>query len=152
METQADENCTRGDGSSYDDFSGFRWLAAPPEGAPRVRNDFFLNTMVNWTGLVEIASSLRSIECTMLEPITYGHSHMIRQIKFRDGLSWIARLAMPPFNFNKDEDYLPTTDYWSREKEQSMQSQCDTMIFIAENSNVPIPRLFHYSTSTANPT
>jgi len=137
---------------AHANFSGFKWLGTPPEGAFRVRNEFFRDSMVNWSALNDLAASLRSTGCMMLESIGYGHSHMIRQIKFVDGVSWIARLAMPPFNFNENEKYLPKLDYWSRNDQLRMQSECDTMSFIKEKSTVPVPRIFHYSTTPANPT
>jgi len=110
MATNYDEDISKHRKKSAPDFSGFKWLGTPPAGAFRVRNDFFRDSMVNWSALNALAASLRSTECVILESIGYGHSHMIRQIQFVDGVSRIARLAMPPFNFNENEKYLPKLD------------------------------------------
>jgi hypothetical protein len=133
-------------------FAGFKWPASPAYEPFRIRNQYFRDTMVNWASLCDIAQSLRQTDCHIEDRIGYGHSHMIRLIVFTDGVHWIARLPMPDINRNVEDKFLPKThDYWSADNVLSMQSEIDTMSFISENSEIPIPKVYAYNTGTKNP-
>jgi hypothetical protein len=131
-------------------FGGFQWPESPSYEPFRVRNQYFHDTIVNWTALREMARCLRGTDCRVEARMGYGHSHMIRLIVFEDGVRWIARLPMPEINRNVEDKFLPSEDYWSAQDVLDMQSEIDTMSFISENSQVPIPKIFAYNTSPKN--
>ena len=52
---------------------------------------------VKWDVLASLSSSLRNgISCHFGERFSIGHFNMVRQIVFADGISWVARLRLPP--------------------------------------------------------
>ena len=54
---------------------------------------------VKWDELVSISSRLRhGISCQLGEKYSIGHFNMVRQVVFADGISWVARLRLPPLD------------------------------------------------------
>src|SRR6266480_1484877 len=52
---------------------------------------------VNWGVLASRSSDLRSgIPCDFGKKYSIGHFNMVRHILFADGVSWVARLRLPP--------------------------------------------------------
>lgn len=136
--------------SQRERFAGFKWPAFPTYQPFRVRNQCFHDTMVNWNVVCDIARNLRVMRCQLEAPVGYGHSHMIRRIAFTDDVYWVIRLAMPDICRDASTNYAPSKDYWSQEKALDMQSEIDTMCYIAEHTSIPVPKIFAYDTTANN--
>lgn len=75
------------------------WIGADayePGGEWHARAMAFLDE-IKWHVLVSIASRLRGdTPCHLDAKFSIGHFNMVRRIVFSDGVSWVARLRLPP--------------------------------------------------------
>lgn len=76
----------------------------------------------------------------------------MREIVFDDGEHCIARVGIPAVNFNREEEYVPTllSHSWSATKTKMMQSELDTMSFLREHTDIPVPHVFTFDTTATN--
>ena len=81
----------------------------------------------------------------------------MREIVFEDDVHWIARVQLPEVNPDASEKYIPKPVGFGWTVEQhvenaaKMQSEVDTMCYIREMTDVPIPRVFFADTKVDNP-
>lgn len=58
---------------------------------------------VKWDRLAMIASSLRNgVPCKLKENCSTGQFNLVRHIVFQDGISWVARVRLPPLELLLD--------------------------------------------------
>jgi hypothetical protein len=100
---------------------------------------------VNISILQDIASQLRDgLPCACLEQSendNFRAYNLVFNLQFVDGIVWIARLpaicrAIRPFN---DKVY-----------QQTMQSMIDTMLFVDQNTSLPVPRIYGFDVTCEN--
>lgn len=83
--------------------------------------------------LCNIASTLRSgVDCQVSEQFTFGSENVVREIVFKDGIVWIARL------------------YFRDVPPDMVKSEAITMQYVKKHTTVPVPDVFAYSTSCDN--
>jgi hypothetical protein len=107
---------------------------------------------INWAALCILASEICGIPCTIGDQCGFGGRHVVREIVFDNGEHWIARVGIPAINSNKSDNYIPTplSCSWSAAKAHMMQSEIDTMSFIQECTDIPVPCVFAFDTSATN--
>jgi hypothetical protein len=77
---------------------------------------------INEHALRVYASSLRSNQpCEISGEYSVGTCYAVRKIRFEDGLEWIARFRMPPYDGEAENKELVRSE---------MESELDTMMFI----------------------
>lgn len=77
------------------------------------------------------------IDCELLPDIGLGYNHLVRVLKFTDEVRLVARLLMPHLTDaqnNSDGDAV----------ESSVLSEVQTMIAVAQNTNVPVPKIYAF--------
>lgn len=108
---------------------------------------------IDWKALRMAAEKVRAIPCAVGEQYTLGGSHVIREIVFDDDVHWIARVRMARINKNADEHYIPKQvhDFWTDALAAEMQSEIDTMSYVREHTDIPVPQVYSYDTTATNP-
>ncbi|KAF1948850.1 hypothetical protein CC80DRAFT_540719 [Byssothecium circinans] len=72
-----------------------------------------------------------------------GGRHIVRRIELpNDGKSWIARIPTVPDPFVSEFDGR----WWTSEQQFTMESEIATMNFIAQTTDIPVPKVFGYKT------
>lgn len=79
------------------------------------------------------------IDCELLPDIGLGYNHMVRVLKFTDEVKLVARLLLPNLT---DAQNNPDVDA----VESSVLSEVQTMIAVAQNTNVPVPKIYAFET------
>jgi isoamyl acetate esterase len=104
---------------------------------------------VDLQGLRSIASGLRDgLNCTISEKYTCGAYNLVFEIVFDDGVSWIARLrSASPMQVVSQEFVFESPTY----KLHIMESEVATMRYVRENSTIPVPEIYAFDTTSANP-
>lgn len=52
---------------------------------------------VKWDTLASLSSNIRhGIPCSFGEKYSIGHYNLVRRVVFADGISWVARIRLPP--------------------------------------------------------
>ena len=76
----------------------------------------------------------------------------MREVVFDDDVRWIARVGIPAVNMNKDEHYIPTPlrHTWTTLEATEMQSEIDTMLFVRQNTDIPVPGIFAFDCTCTN--
>lgn len=76
----------------------------------------------------------------------------MREVVFDDDVRWIARVGIPGVNMNKDEHYIPTPlrHTWTTFEATEMQSEIDTMLFVRQNTDIPVPDIFVFDCTCTN--
>lgn len=127
-------------------FSGYRWTyhSSQQEGPRRARTDQFLET-VDWHSLQQYAAKKHDgVACKVLPEIGLGGVHVVRIIEFDNGIRWIARLRLPPFDSSDGVGNSPTM------MELREQSEYTTMSLVRKMTNIPIPEVHAVETSKHN--
>jgi len=76
---------------------------------------------------------------------------------FEDDVHWIARVQLPDVNPDASEKYVPKPVGFGWTKERyvenaaKMQSEIDTMAYIRDMTDVPVPQVFFAETKVENP-
>ena len=121
-------------------YENYQWEGLPPgieDGPYRQRIQEFLDR-INWVALCHYASKIHNHEdCTINPRFTMGGRHIVRQIDFRRGTRWIARLRM-------------TTPTNEDEGSRLLQREVDCISLVKERSSVPIPAVYGYIASAKN--
>ena len=119
------------------EYENYMWEGLPADiedGPYRQRIQGFLDR-INWVALCHYASKLHNDEdCTINPRFTMGGRHIVRQIDFRRGTRWIARLRMTTHT-NEDEG------------SRLLQREVDCMSLVKERTSVPIPTVYGYVAS-----
>jgi hypothetical protein len=107
---------------------------------------------IEWAALCKLATDARDVPCVIGDQSGFGGRHVVREIVFDDGEHWIARVGIPAVNFSKEENYIPAplSHSWSTTKAKIMQSEIDTMSFLREHTDIPVPRVFTFDTTAMN--
>jgi hypothetical protein len=136
------------------DFTNFKWRTTTGIGSEpyRVRASTALE-YIDWHALATAAEESRKIPCKVGEQYGLGGRHVVREILFDDNVHWIGRVSIPSVNFNAEENFVPkpVTHVWTADEAAEMQSEIDTMSFVRERTDIPIPRVFTYDTTATNP-
>jgi hypothetical protein len=133
-------------------FTNFKWATFSDSSEPyRVRYSKSLE-YIDWDALCTIAKDLRSIPCAIGDQYGFGGRHVVREVLFDDDVHWIARVAIPGVNMNMDEHYIPTPvrDTWTTLEAKEMQSEIDTMLFVRQNTDIPVPDIFAFDCTCTN--
>ena len=83
--------------------------------------------------LCQLASNLHGgVDCQVSEQFTFGSENVIREIVFKDGNIWIARL------------------YFRAVEAGMVRSEAITMKYVKEHTTLPVPDVFGYNASCDN--
>ncbi|KAI4114291.1 MAG: hypothetical protein LQ345_004909 [Seirophora villosa] len=104
--------------------------------AARIRTQ---NAKLSGTGTVRRLQMLR-FSCKVVMSPLYGSFNILLPIRFRDRVQWLLKL---PGN--------GTYDQWDEQSARALTSEVMTMKLIYNNSSVPVPRIFGFNVTTANP-
>ena len=122
------------------EYENYLWEGLPSDiedGPYRQRIQGFLDC-INWVALCHYASKLHNDEnCTINPRFTMGGRHIVRQIDFRRGTRWIARLRM-------------TTPTNEDEGSRLLQREVDCILLVKERTSVPVPTVYGYIASAKN--
>jgi hypothetical protein len=99
------------------------------------------------------ASNLRQkIPCRVVfDEVIAGGQHMVLKIKFRDGVTWLARFRFP--NCEQGDDHVCVGGYSqqrSAECQAEMESEIATLKHISDSTSVPVPRVYGYDLCQEN--
>jgi len=133
-------------------FTKFTWATFSDASEPYgVRASKSLE-YIDWDKLCAIAKDMRNIPCAMGDQYGFGGRHIVREVVFDDDVHWIARVVIPGVNTNKDEHYIPkpVRNTWTRLKEMEMQSEVDTMLFVRQHTDIPVPDIFAFDCTCTN--
>ena len=90
--------------------------------------------------------------CKFGQQYGFGARHVVRELVFDDDVHWIARVNLPEMNPNTDENVSnPISFSWTPASAAAMQSEIDTMSFVREYTDIPVPHVFFYDISAINP-
>jgi hypothetical protein len=116
----------------------FRWTGQHDEQS----KETFFHT--DWDGVLDIAKRLSGDStCAYQGDYHAGGRHIVRRIEVpkQDEL-WIARIPTIPMSNASAWD----TRWWTREQQFTMESEIATMKFIAQATDIPVPKVFGYNT------
>jgi len=97
------------------------------------------------------------VRCKVGKRYCFGGRHAVREIVFEDDVHWIARVQLPDVNPDASEKYVPKPVGFGWTKERyvenaaKMQSEIDTMAYIRDMTDVPVPQVFFAETKVENP-
>jgi Phosphotransferase enzyme family len=135
-------------------FTNFKWNTITTDASEPYRiRALKAFEYVNWDALRNAAEEFRDVPCMVGEQYGLGGLHVVREILFDDDVHWIARVNLPRVNFEANDSYIPNPLHhtWSADDEADMQSEIDTMSFVREHTDIPVPRVFSYDTTATNP-
>ncbi|OAA70601.1 Protein kinase-like domain protein [Cordyceps fumosorosea ARSEF 2679] len=122
------------------------WLGAgnyEPGSAWNTRaTDFF--KVVKWGAVAAIASRLRGgISCSFADKFAIGNFNIVRRLDFDDGVSWVARVRLPPIiDGVADRGALPVS--------QAIEMEAASIKFLRLKTSIPIPEVHAYDSSPDN--
>lgn len=136
------------------EFTKFRW----PANESNIKDEYIAREKacleyISWEALKVVAQTLRSTPCEFGEQYRFGARHVVREFVFEDDVHWIARVSLPDTNLAAEDNHIPKpiSSSWTPEAAAVMQSELDTMSFLRENTDIPIPLIFFSDTSATNP-
>jgi hypothetical protein len=118
-------------------FSGFKWedLMALETGNERQQHAGQFFKAIRWDAVRHAASDLRNhCACELESSIGLGGRHMIRVLRFEDGVNWIARLRMT------------SEDSSVAQEAERMQREIDCLNFVKQRSTIPVPAVYGHNT------
>ena len=135
-------------------FTNFIWNTPTTSSSEpyRVRASKALE-YIDWDTLALKASQTRNgVPCQVGVQFGFGGRHVVREIVFDDDTHWIARVSIRGVNFNHTEQYIPKclSETWSSTREAEMQSEIDTVSYVSEFTDIPIPRIFAFDVTATN--
>jgi hypothetical protein len=99
-------------------------------------------------GLRTIASNLRGGQnCIISDKYTCGAYNLVFEIRFEDGISWIARLRSVSCMQAVSEELLFESPKY---KQHITESEIATMRYVREHTTIPVPEVYGYDTGTDN--
>src|SRR5579871_2458287 len=102
----------------------------------------FLSTL-NLDNLALIAVEVRgagAITCR-IDPLVFqrGTSNVVFELLFSDGVSWVARIRLPP------SAWLHSVNEATQLAQHDIaQSEIDVLRYIKSRTSIPVPTIFHY--------
>lgn len=78
------------------------------------------------------------MECTLLSHVGLGHNHMVRIIRFVDGVQLAARLRLPSL---KDDGTFSDIA-------KSMECEASTIALVRQNTRVPVPEVYAFESDS----
>jgi len=95
-----------------------------------------------------IASEARNgISCKLLaNHFTTGRERIVFQIVFSDGVTWIARISLPPLSATPDDDTLVPVP-----GREVLLSEIITLRYLARKTSLPLPSVHVYDLEPSNP-
>ena len=89
--------------------------------------------------LESVSISNERFECKIKSPPICGSYNVVQVIEFSDGVHWILRIPG-----------TGTTDKWTPDSSRALKSSARTMQFLKANTTIPLPEVYHYSSSVDN--
>jgi hypothetical protein len=80
------------------------------------------------------------------DQISIGKHNVIFRVRFDDGVIWIARMRIPNFKKNVDQD----PQRFKESETESMQSEVASMRFIQQHTSIPIPHIYAFDAGWEN--
>ncbi|KAK6000368.1 hypothetical protein QM012_003614 [Aureobasidium pullulans] len=122
-------------------FSGFRWTSPHSSTNATTRSRMAaLFKAVDWEALVKLARDTRNgVDCELLPDIGVGYNHMVRVLRFKDEFRLLARTRLPCLADAQDNLDLDAVT-------SAVMSEVQTMIAIAQNTHVPVPKIYAFET------
>jgi len=98
----------------------------------------------DWDALLDIAKRLSGDPtCGYQGDFHAGGRHIVRRVELPEkGKLWIARVPTIPASIGSGEDGR----WWTSEERFTMESEIATMKFIAQTTDIPVPKVFGYKT------
>jgi hypothetical protein len=134
------------------EFTKFRWQSHQSN----TKEEYLVHQkacieFICWDALNDAAERFRNMPCKFGPQYGFGARHVVREIVFDDDLHWIARVTLPEMNSSTDENNVSNLEFsWTTESAAAMQSEIDTMSFVREYTDIPVPRVFFYDISATN--
>jgi hypothetical protein len=127
------------------EFTKFRW----PVNESNVKDEYLALQKASleficWEALKVAAEKLRNLTCQVGKQYRFGAPHVVREFLFDDGVRWIARVNLPETNLSVEDNYIPKpiSSTWTSEAAAAMRSELDTMSFLRDNTDIPIPMVY----------
>lgn len=133
-------------------FTHFKWSTSADSSKPYQIRELKALEYIDWNALSDVAAQSRNIHCAVGTQYGIGGRHLVKEIVFDDDVHWIARVRIPAVNFSADENFIPkpVSHSWTANKAAEMQSEIDTMAFLRERTDIPVPQVFKYETTPNN--
>jgi len=141
-EANSTSNAPHGRTTSTRPFQGYRWMDIDWLPALDLRQRLhYVAKYAKWESLIEIAVDARApnAKCLLNPKIGFGGEHMIREVCFDDGVSWIAKLPIGPISIDESGTCSFDANAWGDQHARDMQIEIDTMNFLAPQSSIPVP-------------
>jgi len=136
------------------EFTNFRWQS----NQSHIKDESLVHwrkciEFIRWDALNDAAERLRNMPCKFGQQYGFGARHVVRELVFDDDVHWIARVNLPERNPRTQENNLsnPISFYWTPASAAVMQSEIDTMAFVREYTDIPVPHVFFYNITPADP-
>jgi hypothetical protein len=132
-------------------MSRLRWVPKNIDYAPIVSQRTGSEEMVNWSAVLTLATQLRpgGIKC-QLGALHFGGVNMIRQVVFDDGVEWIIRIPMVPYNPINDATMQGRDHHWTQQRREEMRCSILTSEYVRTHSDIPVPEVFGFDTECSN--
>ena len=136
------------------EFTKFRWQS----NLSNTKDEYLVHQkacieFICWDALSNAAERFRNLPCKFGQQYGFGARHVVREIVFDDDIHWVARVTLPKMNPSTEENNAsnPLSFCWTPASAAVMQSEIDTMSFVREHTDIPVPHVFFYDISTTNP-
>jgi hypothetical protein len=101
--------------------------------------------LTHWDNLLDIAKQLSGNHTCVYHQGSYhaGGRHIVRRIEVRKGQGelWLARI--PTVHATS----VAVSEWWTEEQKFTMESEIATMKYVAQTTDIPVPKVFGYDTS-----
>ena len=136
------------------EFTKFRWQS----NTSNIKDEYLTHSksstqIICWGALKDAAHKVRNVSCQFGQQYGFGARHVVRELVFDDDVNWIARVNLPEMNLGTQEHNLSKGigfSTWTGESAAALQSEIDTMSFIHEYTDIPVPQVFLYDTGANN--
>ena len=89
------------------------------------------------------STTVRGIECTIrTDNFGAGQDNIAYEIRFSDSVSWVARIALPPF--------IDLPPPFSHRSSAEIQSEISTIEYVSRHTSIPVPKIYDYNIETRN--
>ncbi|KAI1454172.1 kinase-like domain-containing protein [Annulohypoxylon moriforme] len=121
------------------------WIGADaynPDDEYNTATKNFFNS-VKWDVLASVASRLRNgLQCSYIDKYSIGTFNLVRRLDFDDGISWVARVRLPP-----EASPAPPGQY---DSQRAFEVEAASMKFFKSKTTIPVPELFAYDADPSN--
>jgi hypothetical protein len=135
------------------EFTKFRWQS----NQSNIKAEYLAHQkacieFICWDALSDAAERFRNKPCKFGPQYGFGARHVVRELVFDDDIHWIARVTLPKMNSSTEENNVSNliSFSWTTASAAAMQSEIDTMSFVREYTDIPVPHVFFYDITATN--